>query len=59
MKALEDAAKTMNTPVKVIGKVGGERLVIRHKSTTVIDLAVEDMADTWRKAIPGYLGETE
>ena len=59
VKALEDAAKTMNTPVKVIGKVGGERLVIRHKSTTVIDLAVEDMADTWRKAIPGYLGETE
>ncbi|MEK6560168.1 MAG: phosphoribosylformylglycinamidine synthase subunit PurL [Nitrospirota bacterium] len=59
VKALEDAAKTINTPVKVIGKVGGERLVIRHKSTTVIDLAVEDMADTWRNAIPGYLGETE
>ncbi len=59
VKALEDAAKKMNTPVKVIGKVGGERLVIRHKSAVVIDLAVEDMADTWRKAIPGYLGETE
>ena len=59
VKALEDAAKTMNTPVKVIGKVGGERLVIRHKSTTVIDLAVYDMANVWRKAIPGYLGETE
>ncbi len=57
VKALEDAAKKMNTPVKVIGKVGGERLVIRHKSAVVIDLAVEDMADTWRKAIPGYLGE--
>ena len=30
--------------------------MIRHKSAAVIDLAVEDMADTWRKAIPGYLG---
>ena len=33
--------------------------MIRHKSTTVIDLAVEDMADTWRKALPGYLGEKQ
>ena len=36
VKALEDAAKTMNTPVKVIGKVGGERLVIRHKSAALL-----------------------
>ncbi len=57
VKALEDTAKTIGTPVKVIGKVGGERLLIRHKSAKVIDVAVDDMAEAWRKAIPGYLGE--
>ncbi|HZX48825.1 MAG TPA: AIR synthase related protein, partial [Nitrospirota bacterium] len=57
VKEFEDVAVSMGTPVTVIGKVGGENLVIRHGSAAVIDMSVDLMADVWRKAIPGYLGE--
>lgn len=57
VKELEGVAKSSATPFTVIGKVGGGRLVIRHKSAVVIDMSVDAMADAWRKAIPGYLGE--
>ena len=57
VKELEGVARNSGTPFTVIGKVGGERLVIRHKSSAVIDMPVDRMADKWRKAIPGYLGE--
>jgi len=59
VKELEGVAVSMGTPVTVIGKVGGEKLVIRHKSAAVIDMSVDHMADAWRKAIPGYLGEEQ
>ena len=59
VKELEGAAVSMGTPVTVIGKVGGEKLVIRHGSAAVIDMSVDHMADAWRKAIPGYLGEEQ
>ncbi len=57
VKELEGVARNSGTPFTVIGKVGGESLVIRHKSAAVIDMPVDRMADKWRKAIPGYLGE--
>ncbi len=57
VKDLEGVARNSGTPFTVIGKVGGERLVIRHKSSAVIDMPVDRMADKWRKAMPGYLGE--
>lgn len=57
VKDLNEVARKMMTPFTVIGKVTGERLVIRHKTTTVIDLPVSRMADVWKRAIPAYLGE--
>ena len=59
VKELEGVARNSGTPFTVIGKVGGERLVIRHKSAVAIDMSVDHMADAWRKAIPGYLGEEQ
>lgn len=57
VKDLNEVARKMMTPFTVIGKVSGERLVIRHKTATVIDLPVSRMADVWKRAIPAYLGE--
>lgn len=57
VKELEGVAGSIGTPVTVIGRVGGEKLVIRHKTTVLIDMPVDLMADTWRNAMPGYLGE--
>ena len=54
---IERIGEITDTPIKVIGRVGGERLIIRRKSDVLIDLPVRDIADTWRKAIPRYLGE--
>jgi len=59
VKELEGVARNSGAPFTVIGKVGGERLVIRHNSAAVIDMSVDHMADAWRKAIPGYLGEEQ
>ena len=57
VKELEGVARNSGAPFTVIGKVGGERLVIRHKSAVAIEMSVDHMADAWRRAIPRYLGD--
>ncbi|MBI5193738.1 MAG: phosphoribosylformylglycinamidine synthase subunit PurL [Nitrospirae bacterium] len=54
---LKDMAAEKNVPVKIIGKVGGAMLIIKHNSKVLITTTVQEMSDAWRKAIPSHLGE--
>jgi phosphoribosylformylglycinamidine synthase len=46
-------AQSAGVPARVIGSVGGNRIVVAG----LLDLAVADAADAWRVALPGALGE--
>jgi len=57
VKELEGVAVNRGVPFTVIGKVVGDKLVIRHKTTVLIDMPVDVIADAWENAMQGYLGE--
>jgi phosphoribosylformylglycinamidine synthase len=47
------AAQSAGVPARVIGSAGGDRVVVAG----LLDLAVTDAADAWRRALPDALGE--
>jgi len=55
LAALETIAKRRSIPYKILGNIGGERLIIQCRQTTVVDLSVSKLSDTWRGAIPSRL----
>jgi phosphoribosylformylglycinamidine synthase len=57
---VESEALKQGVPLKRIGQVGGERLLIRKTGmeTVWIDLTVDQMANIWWNAIPSYLEKT-
>ena len=42
-------------PVRRIGSVEGDRLVVAGGSSTVLDLAASDVSERWRRALPDLL----
>jgi phosphoribosylformylglycinamidine synthase len=38
-----------------LGKVGGERLIMKYEGETVIDLTLEDLETAWRQGLPKLL----
>ncbi len=46
-------ARSAGVPARVIGMAGGDRVTV----TGLVDLAVTDLADAWRHALPDALGE--
>jgi len=54
---IEMQARDMDVPCRVIGRVGGESLIIRHNSSVLIDTPVPELEEVWRRAIPKYIGE--
>lgn len=54
---LQKMADDIDVPVTVIGKVGGDRLIVRHKSEVRLDASLMEMNEAWKKAIPMQLGE--
>jgi phosphoribosylformylglycinamidine synthase len=54
---LKDAAGKHGVPCMVIGKVGGDRLVVTSGGVKVIDRPVAGLKKVWREAIPKMLGE--
>jgi phosphoribosylformylglycinamidine synthase len=47
------AAEAAGIPARVIGAAGGDGVVVAG----LLDLAVSDAADAWRRALPDALGE--
>ena len=47
-----DLAKNKQVNAAVIGKTGGDRIVISHDDTKLIDVSVEEALNAWRNAIP-------
>jgi len=54
---IEMQARDMDVPCRVIGRVGGESLIIRHNSSVLINTPVPELEEVWRRAIPKYIGE--
>ncbi len=52
---LEKIAKRYSVPCRVLGNVGGDKLVISDKGKAVLELPVKELSDTWRNAIPRRL----
>jgi len=52
--ALMDLARERNVPAAVIGKVGGESLVIRRRGQDLISLPLEKIRRAWKNAIPVF-----
>lgn len=55
LTALEGVAKKRSLPYKIIGNVGGGRLIIQYGKNTLIDSPLARLSDTWRNAIPSRL----
>ncbi|MDN5347821.1 MAG: phosphoribosylformylglycinamidine synthase subunit PurL [Clostridia bacterium] len=49
-------AKAAGVAATGIGFCGGDRVVISHRGTGLIDLALEEMAAKWRGSLPNCLG---
>jgi phosphoribosylformylglycinamidine synthase len=51
-----EAARAHGAPARLIGRVGGDRLVIRDaQGARLVDAAVADLAAGWREAVPARL----
>ncbi len=51
-----EAARTHGAPARLVGRVGGDRLVIRDpRGTRLVEAAVTELAATWRGALPTLL----
>lgn len=57
LSVLEEIAKRHAVSYCILGKVGGQRLIIQHKEKTIIDLSLRELNNAWRKAIPSRLEE--
>jgi phosphoribosylformylglycinamidine synthase len=52
---LEQAASAASVPIRMLGRVGGDRLTIALGSTSAIELDVVPARDTWRGALSTHL----
>jgi phosphoribosylformylglycinamidine synthase len=51
-----EAARARGAPARLLGRVGGDRLVIRDaQGTRLVDAAVGDLVVTWTDALPALL----
>lgn len=55
LSSLEKIAKKHNVPCSVLGKTGGDKLVIRDKDKSLIEQPLTKLDSAWRKAIPRRL----
>jgi len=55
LSILEKIAKRHSVPYQVLGKTGGERLIIQYKEKAIIDIPTKILNQTWRSAIPSRL----
>ncbi|MCX5726454.1 MAG: phosphoribosylformylglycinamidine synthase subunit PurL [Candidatus Saganbacteria bacterium] len=56
LEKIKDIARKYNAPVEVIGKVSGDKLVIRNGKRTLIDKNVKILKEAYDLAIPKALG---
>ncbi|MFN2511824.1 MAG: phosphoribosylformylglycinamidine synthase subunit PurL [Pyrinomonadaceae bacterium] len=54
-EAIEDIARLKGCPFAILGKVGGNRLLIKTPEAIVIDSAVEQLENAWRTSLPNKL----
>jgi phosphoribosylformylglycinamidine synthase len=52
LKKILDLAAKKRVPAAVLGKVGGDRIRIRHKGRELINIRVEEAYRAWKEAIP-------
>jgi phosphoribosylformylglycinamidine synthase len=57
LKELEKIAAKYHVPFEILGDVGGEKFIVKHKGDTIIDLPLARLSDAWRKAIPSRIGK--
>ncbi|MBL7156779.1 MAG: phosphoribosylformylglycinamidine synthase subunit PurL [Candidatus Omnitrophica bacterium] len=55
LKDLKKIAKKRSVPYFILGDVSGNKLSVKYKEKTVIDLALQKLSQTWRKAIQSRL----
>ena len=48
---LEEIATRENCPITILGLVGGNRLKIRTRGESTIDVAVSQLEDVWRSSL--------
>ena len=59
MKQLEARCAERGVPCRILGRVGGGRLKIRHADRLRVDLDVRALRDAWRGAFAALAGETQ
>jgi phosphoribosylformylglycinamidine synthase len=52
---VEQAAQTAGVPVRLLGRVGGDRLAITVGGSNVVDLEIVPARVAWRSALKGHL----
>ena len=57
LNTLEKIAKRNLVSCQVLGKTGGEELVVQYKGKPVISLALNRLSNAWREAIPSRLAK--
>jgi len=55
LSSLEKIAKEHNVPCSILGKTGGDKLLIRGKDKSLIEQPLTKLDSAWRKAIPSRL----
>ena len=58
LEAVLDAARGLEVPASVLGQTGGDRIVIRHRGSTLIDVEVTRAYSAWKQAIPDFFKVT-
>ncbi|MFH1857248.1 MAG: phosphoribosylformylglycinamidine synthase subunit PurL [Candidatus Omnitrophota bacterium] len=51
LQKLEKRAKINNVSCKVLGKVGSSKFVVKYQNKNLINLSLNKLSETWRKAI--------
>jgi len=57
LTALQHAAAAAGVPCDVLGRAGGDRLVLEGPSGALVDLDLAEVVGRWRGALPEALGE--
>ncbi len=52
LSVLEKIAGKHSVPLNILGEVGGKNLIVQYREKTIINLSLEKLSETWRKAIP-------
>ncbi len=51
LSVLEKIAGKHSVPLNILGEVGGKNLIVQYSEKTIINLSLEKLSETWRKAI--------